>query len=119
MKGMTVNAMTDFKEVFGRLESLGITTQRTLGESLGITQSAVSDAKKRGRFPRRWAEKLSKKFKISLDFLLSGEYKDQTQFPEPSSLSDLYERLLVAEKKNAELKERLKRYESSGLTVPA
>jgi len=62
---------------------------------------------------------LSKKFKISLDFLLSGEYKDQTQFPEPSSMSELYERLLVAEKKNAELKERLNRYESSNLPVHA
>jgi len=51
MKGMMVNAMTDFKEVFNRLESLGITTQRTLGESLGITQSAVSDAKKKGEIP--------------------------------------------------------------------
>ena len=119
MEGMTVNAMTDFKEVFGRLESLGITTQRTLGESLGITQSAVSDAKKRGKFPRRWAEELSKKFKISLDFLLSGEYKEQVHFPEPSSLSDLYERLLIAEKKNAELKERLKQYESSRLQAHA
>lgn len=111
--------MTDFQEVFNRLESLGITTQRTLGESLGITQSAVSDAKKRGRFPRRWAEELSKKFNISLDFLLSGEYKEQIQIPDPSSMSELYERLLVAERKNAELKERLKQYESFKRPVTA
>ncbi len=111
--------MKDFMEVFSRLENLGITTQQDLGESLGITQSAVSDAKKRGRFPRRWAEKLSKKFNISLDFLLSGEYKEKIQTPEPSSMSELYERLLIAERKNAELEERLKQYGSSNPVVHA
>jgi len=73
--------------------------------------------KKRGKFPRRWAEKLSKKFDISLDFLLSGEYKEPIQIPEPSSLSELYERLLIAERKNAELKATLKQYQASNLTV--
>ena len=119
MKGIMESAMTDFKQIFNRLESLGINTQQDLAGSLAITQSAVSDAKKRGKFPRRWAEKLSKKFDISLDFLLSGEYKDKIQFPEPSSMSELYERLLIAERKNAELKERLKQYESSKLVAQA
>jgi predicted transcriptional regulator len=112
-----VNEMNDFKEVFSRLEKLEITTQQDLAKSLDITQSAVSDAKKRGKFPRRWAEKLSKKFDISLDFLLSGEHKEQMQIPDPSSMSELYERLLIAERKNATLKERIKQLEASSLTV--
>lgn len=107
----------DFVEVFNRLESLGITTQQDLGKSLGITQSAVSDAKKRGRFPRRWAEKLGKKFNKSLDFLLSGIHKEPVR--EPSSMAELYERLLIAERKNAELKEILKQYEASLSSVTA
>jgi len=110
-----VGEMKDFMEVFKRLQAMGIITQQNLGEALEITQSAVSDAKKRGTFPRRWAEKLSGKFNISLDFLLSGEYKEKNKIPEPSSMAELYERLLIAETKNAALSERLKKYESSGL----
>ena len=108
-----VNEIKDFNIVFKRLETLGCTTQKELGRSLNISQSAVSDAKKRGKFPRGWAEKLSKKFNISLDFLLAGEYKQKPKIPEPSSVTELYERLLISEKKNAQLEERLKKYETS------
>lgn len=108
----------DFVDVFKRLQSLGIATQQDLAGTLKITQSAVSDAKKRGRFPRRWAEKLSQKFSISLDFLLSGEYKRDAKFLPPTSLADLYERLIIAEKLNAELAEKLRHYESSNQKVP-
>jgi len=114
-----VSKTRDFVEIFRKLEKLGIATQQDLAGTLGITQSAISDAKKRGRFPRRWAEKLSVKFDISLDFLLSGEYKKKIKIPEPSSMIELYERLLIAEKKNAELEERLKKFESPDALVVA
>ena len=63
----------EFEEVFGRLRELGIKTQQNLAEVLKITQSAVSDAKKRGSFPKNWASIISKTYNCSLDWLLTGQ----------------------------------------------
>ena len=106
-----MNAKKDFQEVFGRLQSFDITTQQDLASILGINQSAIADAKKRGSFPRKWAEKLGEKFNKPIDFLLSGRYNNPGIDLVPSSLSEIYERLLTAEKENNELRRLLREQE--------
>lgn len=95
---------TDFEQVFERLASLDIITQRELAKILDITPSAVSCAKRGGKFPRGWAEILSQKLNISFDFLLFGKYK-------VTSNDELIDRLLESEKRNTELKQVLKHQE--------
>lgn len=62
----------NFLEVFKRLKPLGIVTQQQLAKALGITQSAIADAKRRGSFPNGWAVDLSKTYNIDLNDLLKG-----------------------------------------------
>ena len=60
----------NFSEIFERLKPLGIVTQQQLAKALGITQSAIADAKKRGSFPKGWAVDISQAYNISLKDLL-------------------------------------------------
>ena len=62
----------NYLEIFERLKPLGITTQQQLAKALGITQSAVADAKRRGSFPKGWAVDISQAYNISLNALLQG-----------------------------------------------
>jgi hypothetical protein len=39
---------------------------------LGITQSAIADAKRRGSFPKGWAVDISQAYNVSLNDLLKG-----------------------------------------------
>lgn len=96
---------TDFEIVFKRLERVGIKRQWELAKILGKTQSAISYAKRGGKFPRGWAEILGRKFDIPLDFLLSGQYKG-------TAMASLIDKLKKAEKENAELREQLKEQEN-------
>jgi len=95
---------TDFEKVFERMETLAITTQRKLAKILNITPSAVSCAKRGGKFPRGWAEEIGQKFDVSVDFLLTGQYKG-------TPTNELIDRLILAEKRNTELKQQLKEQE--------
>lgn len=92
---------TDFEQVFERLASFDITTQRGLAKILNITPSAVSCAKRGRKFPRGWAEILSQTLNISVDFLLFGKYKLTPN-------DELIDRLVAAEKRNVELLQVLK-----------
>ena len=65
-----------FSEAFKRLEPLGIKTQQQLAKALGITQSAVADAKRRGSFPKGWAVDLSQAYGVSVDDILVGGGKE-------------------------------------------
>lgn len=67
------NENKDFLTVFARLNQLGIKTQAQLSEKLGITQSAVADAKKRGFFPQGWAIKLSRTYTRPVEWILTGQ----------------------------------------------
>jgi hypothetical protein len=60
----------NFSEIFERLKPLGIVTQQQLAKALGITQSAIADAKRRGSFPKGWAVDISQAYNISLKDLL-------------------------------------------------
>jgi len=52
------NVIQDFMEVFNRLGRFRIATQQDLARSLKITQSAVSDAKKKGKIPPEMGRKI-------------------------------------------------------------
>lgn len=62
----------NFSEIFNRLKPLGIVTQQQLAKALGITQSAIADAKRRGSFPKGWAVDISQTYNIDLNDLLKG-----------------------------------------------
>ena len=62
----------NFLEIFKRLKPLGIVTQQQLAKALGITQSAIADAKRRGSFPKGWAVDISQTYNIDLNDLLKG-----------------------------------------------
>lgn len=62
-----------FKDVLGRLfEAAGVDSDTALGKVLGIKQQAVAAARKRGRIPTGWIEKVSSKYPVSADWLLHG-----------------------------------------------
>jgi len=64
-----------FHEVFNRIrKNLGIKTQASLAEILGVQHQTVSEAKRTtGIFPIKWAVILSEKYDLSLDFILKGK----------------------------------------------
>ncbi|MBE6440791.1 MAG: bacteriophage CI repressor [Desulfovibrio desulfuricans] len=66
-------SMNDFEQVFGRVvQATGIASQTGLAEVLGVSPSAVSDAKKRGKFSAEWLLKLLEKQGINPVWLKSG-----------------------------------------------
>ncbi len=54
-------------------EAAGCRTQVELAEFLGIRQSSISDAKKRGAIPAEWLIKLLRENQINPDWILTGE----------------------------------------------
>ncbi len=75
---MPTEKTRDFEKVFRELFKFGIYRQIHLAEALGVKPSTVSDAKKRGTFPRKWAEILSKKYNTKFeDIITPVSNKDQ------------------------------------------
>jgi phage repressor protein C with HTH and peptisase S24 domain len=76
-----------FTAFFQRVaEAAGIGSQQELARALGVNRSAVSQAKRRGLVPEKWALKLARDFGLSPHWLESGQgfaraAKDK---PEPS-----------------------------------
>ena len=54
-------------------EAAGCRTQAQLAEFLGIRQSSISDAKRRGAVPAEWLLKLLRHKGINPDWVLTGE----------------------------------------------
>ena len=71
----------DFDEVFSRLKGIGIKTQQQIADIVGITQSAVADAKKRGSFPKAWAVDIGKACTRSIDWILTGSSPELAHKP--------------------------------------
>ncbi len=69
--------ISNFLEVLFRLQELGIKNQSQLSRVLGISPGGVSDAKKRGNFPKGWAVKLAQKYSKSVDWVLCMEQSRQ------------------------------------------
>ena len=54
------------------LATINCSTQVELAERLEISQSSISDAKRRESVPSDWLMKLHDKFKLSIDYLRFG-----------------------------------------------
>ncbi len=62
-----------FKDAFNRVRlETEIQNQEQLATFLGIKQASVSGAKKRGQFPRGWAEKVAKHYNLSYEWIMEG-----------------------------------------------
>lgn len=54
-------------------EAAGCRTQSQLADLLGIRQSSISDAKKRGAVPAEWLVKLLRLKKVNPEWILTGQ----------------------------------------------
>lgn len=64
-------------KIFGRLKkAVQSETDAGLAKALGISQASVAASKKKGQIPPAWIVNISKKFKVSADWLLYGEGGD-------------------------------------------
>ncbi|SBW07786.1 Bacteriophage CI repressor helix-turn-helix domain-containing protein [uncultured delta proteobacterium] len=62
-----------FEQAMARLaDALGITTQSELAEKMGIRQSSVADAKKRGGIPDSWLLKMVCTYHINPLWIVHG-----------------------------------------------
>jgi hypothetical protein len=63
----------EFKNAFNRIRlETEIQNQEQLATFLGIKQASVSGAKKRGQFPRAWAEKVAKHYNLRYEWIMEG-----------------------------------------------
>lgn len=66
--------MDNFRESWKRIkDSTGIRTQKELAEALDITPQAVTEMKRKGRFPDNWGYKLSEIYKIDARWIIDGQ----------------------------------------------
>ncbi len=75
---------THFDLAFDRIKALtggGINNYIDLAKALDITQPSVSGAKKRGKFPPRWAQKIAKSYGLSFEDIMEGP----KNIPDPNS----------------------------------
>lgn len=63
-----------FRQVLERIKSLSqITSEEDLAEELGVTPTHLSETRLRGKFPHHWARKISRKYNVSQEYILTGE----------------------------------------------
>jgi len=68
------SAKTLFEERLNRIRAvLGVRTQVQLAEKIGVRQSSVSDAKRRGSLPSDWLLKIWRETGVSPDWILDGD----------------------------------------------
>ncbi|MGP0567191.1 helix-turn-helix domain-containing protein [Nitrospina sp. 32_T5] len=83
-----------FTDAFNRIRlETDLQTQEELARFLGIRQSSVSGAKKRGRFPNTWAEKLSRHYNLRYEWIMEGhEPKRLVPGMTPAEIQQLMDR---------------------------
>ena len=64
-------------------QTAGCRTQQQLAEFLGIRQSAITDAKRRGAIPADWLLKLLRMQGVNPDWILTGEGVHYLRSAEP------------------------------------
>jgi hypothetical protein len=65
-----------FEETLKRIEiATGIKTMTELARIVGSTQQYVSKKSREGEFPVTWAYEVAKKYDLSTDWIMLGEYK--------------------------------------------
>lgn len=63
-----------FEQAFERIKAVtGAKTQLDVGEILGIRQSSISDAKRRGAIPAGWQVIMLKRYGVNPEWLDTGE----------------------------------------------
>lgn len=64
----------NFLEIWERIkEATELKTLTNLAKLIEITQQSVSERKKKNEFPIEWAYKISRKYEISIEWILTGE----------------------------------------------
>ena len=76
---MSVSLLSDFAAAMERIRA-----QRELGRFLGINQSAISDAKRRGTIPAEWLLTLLRGKGINPDWILTGKGARRLRPAEPA-----------------------------------
>ena len=77
--------VTDYSSAMERIRAVtGCETQRELGRFLGINQSAISDAKRRGTIPAEWLLTLLRGKGINPDWILTGKGARRLRPAEPA-----------------------------------
>jgi len=70
----TVPGANLFQECFARiLKAAGARNDSDLARALGITPQSVKGSKDKGKIPPSWITAISKKFRVSADWILYGE----------------------------------------------
>lgn len=83
-----------FFDIFSNLLSSHNISQKDLAESIGIRQATISDWKKNGNLPSgETAIKIADYFNVSLDYLLTGEEKNNEYSPDEIELISNYRSL--------------------------
>lgn len=66
-------APREFDEVLSRImQAVGVRTQAELGETFGVRQSSISDAKRRSSIPDSWLIKLVTAYSLNPIWVLRG-----------------------------------------------
>ncbi|CCQ89418.1 hypothetical protein NITGR_1040036 [Nitrospina gracilis 3/211] len=83
-----------FTDAFNRIRlETDLQTQEELACFLGIRESSVSGAKKRGRFPTGWAEKVSRHYNLRYEWIMEGhEPKRLVPGMNPAEIQQLMDR---------------------------
>ncbi len=85
--------MTFFERLQDLLDSRNL-SQKQLAESINVRQNTISDWKNKGNLPQgETAIKLAQYFNVSLDYLLTGEDKNNELSPDEIELLSLYKPL--------------------------
>lgn len=64
----------DFEFSWGRIKNaLNIKKQKELAEVLRLSPSAITEGKKTGKFPEKWAKILEDRYAVSANWILNGE----------------------------------------------
>lgn len=71
--------INDFEAFFRRVQNLGIKNQTELADVLKVTPGAITEGKRKGTFPGIWAVKISKKYKIDMDWVFGVEIKESQE----------------------------------------
>jgi len=75
-----MNQKNNFDEVWERVRvSTEIKTQKQLAVALCLTPQAITEMKKKGKFPEKWAYKISEQFELDARWLLDGVKKTKVK----------------------------------------
>lgn len=104
----------DFEAAYARIcESAGARTQEELARWIGVRQSSISDARRRGAIPAQWLLTLVTQGGINPAWALTGE---GAKYLVPSAMPPAPYALLLNRLTGRELERRLQRVLSTSVT---